>query len=154
MGWSREGAAMARGLVSALAAEAFDLVVHSGLIRTRRLAEAVARATGAQPIADPRWTERDFGDWEGRRWDAIWRETGNAMDGMIADPAGFRPGGGETTAALAARAWSAWEDLPSDGHILVVAHGGPIAVVRMRLAGADYPALVGFIPSPGEIVRL
>ncbi|MBA3879328.1 MAG: histidine phosphatase family protein [Sphingobium sp.] len=154
MGWSREGAAMARRLVPALAAEGFDRVIHSGLHRTRRLAEAVARASGASLSADPRWAERDFGDWEGRRWDAIWRETGDAMDGMITDPECFRPGGGETTAELAARAWAAWQDLPSDGSILVVAHGGPIAVVRMRLAGSDYPALAGLIPPPGEIVKL
>ena len=29
-----------------------------------------------------------------RSWAAIYRETGNAMDGMIDDPEGFRPGAG------------------------------------------------------------
>jgi len=154
MGWSREGAAMARGLASTLARERFDVVVHSGLRRTRLLAERVARASGAELIDDPRWAERDFGNWEGRRWDSIWRETGDAMDGMLTDPDRFRPGGGETTAELAARAWAALNALPARADALVVSHGGPIASIRMRIQGACYDALAGLIPAPGQIVMV
>lgn len=153
MGWSREGLAMARRLTAELAAERFDLIVHSGLRRTARLAESIARASGAAVLADPRWAERDFGDWEGRRWNAIWRETGDAMDGMLTDPARFRPGGGETTAELAARAWNGWTALPTDQSVLIVSHGGPIASVRMRAAGAGYANMAALIPKPGQAWR-
>lgn len=150
MGWSRDGATMARALAGRLAAESFTTIVHSGAIRTRRLAAML----GGAPQVDPRWLERDFGTWEGRRWDAIWRETGNLMDGMITDPEGFRPGGGETARDLARRVRAAWDDLPQTGDTLVIAHGGPIAAIRTLLADRPLDRMVEAIPAYGEYIRL
>ncbi|WP_374294421.1 histidine phosphatase family protein [Sphingomonas sp.] len=147
MGWSREGLAMARSLAATMRA---DVVVHSGLRRTRRLAGMLRGAA----IEDVRWRERDFGTWEGRRWDAIWRESGDAMDGLMTDPDGFRPGGGETGAMLAGRVMAAWEALPPADTVLVIAHGGPIASLRCLLAGAPLTEAVRFIPACGEMVDL
>lgn len=154
MGLSREGLAAARSLAPVLAAaHAPRLVLHSGLRRARLLAERVAALAGAKLAEDRRWAERDFGAWEGRSWDAIWRATGNAMDGMLDDPHGFRPGGdGETTAELAARALAAWRDLPALPCV-VVAHGGPIATVRMALEGKDWRDLPGLVPPAGGAWR-
>lgn len=151
VGLGREGLAAARALAPKLAAEhAPRAVLHSGLRRARFLAERVAASAGAELLQDRRWAERGFGAWEGRTWLAVWRATGRAMDGMLDDPEGFRPGGdGETTAELAARALAAWRDLPR-GPCLVVAHGGPIAAVRMALAGRAWRDLPGLIPAPGE----
>lgn len=149
-GISREGAVAAREMAAALADETPTLVLHSGLARTERL----ARMVGAPVRADPRWRERDFGSWEGRRWDAIWRETGDLMDRMVTHPASFRPGGGETTAAVMARAAAAWRDLPAGGTIAVIAHGGPIAAVRAMLAGASVGEMVSLIPRCGEVIRI
>lgn len=154
MGWSREGAAMARRLADDLAGEAIEAIVHSGAIRTRRLAAMVARRGAARVVEDARWLERDFGDWEGRCWDAIWRETGDLMDRMMTDPRGFRPGGGETGLALAERAAAAWGALPATGTTLVVAHGGPIASIRARLAAAPLEQTIDFVPRCGEVVRV
>ncbi|WP_222872436.1 histidine phosphatase family protein [Hankyongella ginsenosidimutans] len=81
-----------------------ERVVHSGLRRTRGPAEKLAAALGVPRIEDAQWRERDFGTWEGQTWHAIYRATGDAMDGMLTDPEGFRPGGdGETTMELAWR---------------------------------------------------
>lgn len=154
MGWSREGAAMARALVGTLAAEPLAAIVHSGLGRTRRLAEAVARRRpGCVPVSDPRWAERDFGGWEGRTWQAIWRETGDAMDGMMTDPAGYRPGGGETGAELSARVAAGWAALPA-GPVLVVAHGGSIAALRCALAGDPLEAMARHIVACGTVIAV
>ncbi len=154
MGWSRAGERLARDLAALLAAEAPARIVHSGARRTARLAQMVARRTGRPATADPRWLERDFGRWEGRSWGAIWRETGDLMDGMMTDPEGFRPGGGETGADLAARACAAWQALPAAGDTLVIAHGGPIAAIRTWLAGEPLDRMVAHIPAPGEVVAL
>lgn len=155
MGWSRVGQAMARALVERLAAEAPEVVIHSDLIRTRRLAERLAGRLGLLPRADPRWRERHFGAWEGRGWQAIWRETGTLMDRLMTDPATFRPGGdGETGAELRDRVLAAAADLPRDGTIVIVAHGGPIATLRATLAGAPLEEAARFIPACGEIVTL
>lgn len=155
MGWSREGRALAAALVEQLAGEPIDLVVHSGARRARLLADAVARHRRRESRADPRWLERDFGDWEGRRWDAIWHQTGDLMDRLMTDPHGFRPGvTGETGAELSARVQEAWHDLPRGGTVLVVAHGGPIAALRAALAGAPLEHIVRFVPRCGEIVEI
>ena len=150
MGWSRDGAVLARELATTLAGEPIARIVHSGAQRTRRLAVMI----GGETHEDPHWLERDFGRWEGRRWDAIWRETGDLMDRMMTHPHDFRPGGGETGAELAARARSAWAALPTEGNTLVIAHGGPIAAVRTWLAGRPLERMIEAVPRCGEIVRL
>jgi alpha-ribazole phosphatase len=152
IGWSREGRRLARDLARKIAAEQPQTVIHSDLRRTRELAEAVARRCGASVREDRRWRERDFGAWEGRTWLSIWRETGSAMDLMITVPSAFRPGGGETTAELAARATAAWSDLPEDGLIVVIAHGGPIAAIRHGLARSPTAKITDYVPKCGEIV--
>lgn len=150
MGWSREGWAMARRIVRDL--PGVEAVVHSGALRTRRLAAMLARD---RPVTeDPRWLERDFGRWEGRRWDAIWRESGAEMDGMMTDPDTYRPGGGETGRELADRVAAAWDALPVHATVLVVAHGGPIAALRAWRAGQPLTRAVDFIPPCGEVVTL
>lgn len=154
MGWSRAGAALARQLAAQLATESFAAIVHSGAIRTRRLAERVARLTGRPMHVDPRWLERDFGTWEGRRWDAIWRETGDLMDRMMTHPQDFRPGGGETGMELSRRACAAWEALPRSADVLVISHGGPIAAIRTQLAGRPLDRMIEAVPPCGTIVRL
>ncbi len=144
MGLSRAGQSHARALAASLAGWKPDRIVHSGLSRACILAEAVAALAGVASHADTAWQERDFGSWEGRSWTAIYRETGSAMDGMIDDPDGFRPGGGETTMAFATRALAAFHSLP-DGRTMVITHGGPIAAIAGSLKGLpprDWLALV------------
>ncbi|TXG82322.1 MAG: hypothetical protein E6R12_11790 [Sphingomonadales bacterium] len=92
-----------------------EQVVHSGLRRTRGPAEKLAAVLGVPRIEDAQWRERDFGTWEGQTWHAIYRATGDAMDGMLTDPEGFRPGGdGETTMELAWRVVGAARAHPPD----------------------------------------
>lgn len=154
MGWSRPGTAMASTLADTLAGKAAALIVHSGARRTRRLAEMIADRTGAPLHCDARWLERDFGSWEGRSWNAIWRETGTMMDRMVSDPDGFRPGDGETTTEMATRACAAWHHLPTHGTTIVVAHGGPIAAVRAMLANVGIGEMLRFVPPCGATVEL
>ena len=153
MGWSRAGTTMARQLAEKLAAEPATLIVHSGALRTERLAEMIGKHHDVPLRRDDRWLERDFGTWEGRSWHAIWRETGDLMDRMITDPHVFRPGGGETTAELSSRACAAFHDLPRAGPIIVIAHGGPIAAVRSQSAATGVEGIVNFIPAYGLVVE-
>lgn len=153
MGWSRAGEAMAERLVEQLAALPIDAIVHSGARRTSRLAKMIGRRRPCPVSSDPRWLERDFGAWEGRRWQAIWRETGDLMDRMMTHPASFRPGGGETGQELSLRVQAAWRDLPDSGTTLVIAHGGPIAAVRAWPAGEPLERMIAFVPGHGDIIR-
>lgn len=154
MGWSRDGQAMAARLADQLAERPIDAIVHSGAARTRRLAELVGRRRTFPLVSDARWLERDFGAWEGRRWQAVWRETGDLMDRMITHPASFRPGGGETGLDLSLRVQAAWRDLPRSDTTLVIAHGGPIAALRAWLGGEPLERMVAFVPPCGELVTI
>jgi broad specificity phosphatase PhoE len=151
IGLSRAGAAEARRLMRELAAWRPDHIVHSGLRRAGILAEGIGEAAGVANIIDPGWAERDFGSWEGRRWSAIYRETGDAMNGMIDSPESFRPGGGETTSELAERAKTAAAALPA-GRTIVVTHGGPIAALRGTAAGLPPREWLALVPQSGQAV--
>ena len=141
-------------LVHELASLEPDIIIHSNMKRTRAIAMPLAQKLGIAPINAPLWRERDFGTWESRSWASIYRETGNAMDGMIDDPEHFRPGGGETTAQLALRINEALMSLPNARSVAIVTHGGPIACVRAVRAGAPLHQLATFIPRTGSIVTL
>ena len=153
-GLSRDGMAMAETLVDQLAALKPDVIVHSDLARTRAIAEPVARRLGLKCVADPLWRERNFGDWEGQTWNAIYRATGNAMDGMIDDPEHFRPGGGETTYELIARIKRVLAGLPNLPSVIVIAHGGPIACAKLIADDLPIASLGANIPALGEIVTM
>ena len=71
-------------------------VLSSPLRRARRLAEALDPCVRL----DARLAEIDFGDWEGRRWDDIDRES---IDDWAADVLNFTPPGGESVADLQRR---------------------------------------------------
>lgn len=153
-GLSREGRAMVAPLVDQLAALEPDIIIHSDMKRTRAIGEPLARRFGLNAIADPDWRERNFGDWEGHMWDAIYRMSGNAMDGMIDDPEHFRPGGGETTNALIARVRRSIGRLPDAERIVIVSHGGPIACAKLIMDDLPVASLAGCIPTLGEIVTI
>jgi broad specificity phosphatase PhoE len=153
VGLSWSGRRQARQLAAQLASEPVTSLVCSSLKRARFLADHLSVLTGLEARIDDRWRERDFGTWEGLTWNAIWRDTGNAMDGMLTSPHDFRPGGGETTAELAARALHAFQALPAEGLTVIVTHGGPIAAVRAAWAGAPLMELARFLVPPGSLVR-
>lgn len=153
-GLSRDGMRHARLLAAELADHRPAAIIHSGLRRTRILAALIAGHCALDPVSDPRWQERHFGHWEGRRWQAIWRESGSAMDRMLTEPEDFRPGGGETGADLAQRVQAAWASLPSDGTMIVISHGGPIGTLLTLRAARNLSETLNFVPLLGSVTRL
>jgi broad specificity phosphatase PhoE len=153
-GLSRGGRKMIGPLVDRLVALGPDIVIHSDMKRTRAIAEPLAKHLGLHHIADRQWRERNFGDWEGQTWSAIYRATGNAMDGMIDDPEHFRPGGGETTSELIARIQQAVRQIPDAKRAVILSHGGPIACCRLILGSLPASRLAANIPALGEIVTI
>lgn len=134
----------------------------SGLCRARALADAIADRTGLAPAVDARLNERDHGAWEGRSWDAIYAETGAAMDGFLDAPDTFAPPAGETTFALRARVFAWYQALPSGASgpgaagldVVAVTHGGPIAALRGTLRGLAPRAWLALVPTCGGQVEL
>lgn len=101
-------------------------VWSSPLARCLRLAQGLH----PQPMVDGRLAEMDFGAWEGQAWDAIGPA---ALADWAADVAGFVPPGGESAAALQARALAFVAERLAEklAEAVVVTHAG---VQRVLLA--------------------
>lgn len=154
-GLSRAGQAMVAPLIDQLIALQPDAIIHSDMRRTRAIALPLAEKLGIVPIAEPLWRERDFAAWEGQRWNAIYRATGNAMDGMINAPDTFRPGGnGETTRELIDRIAMALGRLQHEGRVAVITHGGPIACARATRISEGFEMLLNLVPPAGSVTCL
>jgi alpha-ribazole phosphatase len=109
-------------------------VYSSPLRRALRLARELSPPAPVR--VDPRLSEIDFGAWEGRRWDDIAREE---IDAWAADVVGFTPPGGESVAALHARALDFAASLTGDAAI--VTHAGVMRALAghwRRLPVADW----------------
>lgn len=116
-------------------------IFSSPLLRCATLARQLQRARGGAVLhSDARLMELDFGSWEMRAWETIAREE---IDAWAADPAGYRPGGGESVLQAAARVAAFQAELARLPHdcAIVVCHAGTI-----RLALACRPGR-----SPAEI---
>jgi broad specificity phosphatase PhoE len=138
-----------------LGAYAGATVVHSGLQRTRFLAERLADRLECLSVCCEALRERDFGTWELKPWTAIHARFGDEMLRMVSEPGTYRPGGGETTFELRDRV-VAWRRSAVAQNTLVVAvtHGGPIAALlgtEKELPVSDW---VKLIPGCGKWVRL
>lgn len=126
-----------------------DLIVSSPLGRARATAGALATSV----VIDERWTELDYGDYDGRPlgdvppelW-ARWRS----------DPS-FAPPSGESITDMGRRVRAACEDLlpvASEGLVVVVSHVSPIkAAVAWALGVGDAIAWRMFV-APASVTRV
>jgi alpha-ribazole phosphatase len=103
----------------------------SPLQRCAELAQRLGPALACSLlIHDARLAEMHFGDWELRAWSTIARAE---IDAWAADPAVYRPGGGESVLQMAQRVRAFHDDLMllRQECAIVVCHAGTI---RMLLA--------------------
>ena len=144
---SERGVTQIAGIVASLTV--VTAVAYSGASRARVLAEAIAVHFGIESSVDVRLAERDFGAWEGRSWDDIFAETGDAMMGMVTDPATWHPPGGETTFQLRDRVLAWYREQTSP--VVAVTHGGPIAALLGTLGGHPVEAWPRLVPPCGGV---
>ncbi|APW36816.1 phosphoglycerate kinase [Rhodoferax koreense] len=132
------------------------LAVHfSPLQRCEQLAQAL-RALRPDFIFKPdaRLREMDFGDWEGRSWQAIGAE---ALAAWTDDFAEHRVGGGENVTGFMRRVAEAWDELATAPtlwitHAGVIRAAGLIARGQRHVERADqWPA---WAPAYGEWTRI
>ena len=119
--------------------------VASDLSRARLTAE-LAGHPEAEP--DPRWRERDMGDWTGRYETEIpAAEMDEFRHGDLVPP------DGESFAQVQARVGEAIEELTARGGTwLVFTHGGPVRAAVAHVTGADGRAVAG--PSNASLTLL
>jgi alpha-ribazole phosphatase len=118
----------------ALALPADVAVTCSPLRRCTQLADAMQVLRPTQPLRiDPRLAEMDFGDWEGRRWDALGQA---ALDAWVAEFGTHCPGGGESVQQFMRRVAQAYDEALQAGRDAVwISHAGVIRAVRLLHAG-------------------
>jgi alpha-ribazole phosphatase len=116
-----------------LAAVAPERIWTSPALRCAAVASVLSDRLRLPLSQDNRLLELDFGDWEGQCWDGLPRA---ALDRWAADPAGFRPPGGESGADLMGRVTAFADQLRRESRsCIVVSHGGPLRVLRPLLRG-------------------
>ena len=148
---SADGLAHVDLVADQLAERSPSIIIHSGLSRSRTLAEAVAARLGSQACVDPRIAEFKFGEWELRRWGEIFL-AGHDIARLIHEPDRYSAPGGETVFAMRDRVQAWYEGLPSDGRILAVSHGGPISTLRGVLGDVPPHGWPRLVPDYGEHV--
>ena len=115
--------------------------------RALKLALAVSPLSAV--CVDHRLSELDFGDWEGRRWDAIDRKT---IDAWAADMLHFTPPGGESVASLQARAIDFATSIKDNA--IIVTHGGILRALAGHWKKLPASAWTTLEFAFGELVRL
>ena len=149
---NEEGEAQARRLKEDLRDEHFDAVYASPLIRALRTAQIIVEDRNLPIITDARLMEIDQGDWTLKKGRELFK-TLERYRSWVADPTVAYPPGGETIHDVAQRAKSFIEDAQV-GNILVVAHGGLIAVIHSILEPRPLSRAWEFLPRNGQIMRL
>jgi probable phosphoglycerate mutase len=116
------------------------VIVTSPLLRARQTADALAEIVGVQPLSDPRFAERSYGNWEGltrseivARWPDDFEAWKRGDDPSVES-------GVEPRAEAARRASQGIEEYfhdMGDGTLVVVSHGGTISACVCALLGQD-----------------
>jgi len=131
---------------------AFDDVYASDLARARYTARLALPA--AEVKLEPRLREIHFGDWEGKRWEALEGEDRTALETWRKNPYYERAPGGESYEDLLGRV-SLWlPELPASGRVAVFAHGGTIRCALYAFTGLPKDAAWRFQVDTASITRI
>ena len=109
-------------------------VISSPLQRCEQLAHALyAQRPDLAYKTDARLQEMDFGQWEGRAWQAIDRDE---LEAWTSDFANYPVGhDGESVTRFMARVASAFDALPGQGDTLWITHAGVIRAACLLAQG-------------------
>lgn len=132
-------------------------VFHSGLSRTRYLAERIAKRGGEdiQVHADGLLQERNYGRWQGRSWDEAYSSDPERFHDLIEKPESYRPPGGETTSEMQHRMVRWLDSLETLHHLVVaVSHSGPITALAGYLLDLPPNKWEPWMPRYLEAIRL
>ena len=130
-----------------------DLIISSPLLRTRKLAEFLAKTANCKLETDTRLMEKHFGAWEGRAWDDIAR---TEIDAWAADIIGYAPTGGESAQQVMQRVQSFLRNLAQlpQQNIALVAHGGSIRAILAQLADVSLTDTLNWKIDYGAVIAV
>jgi len=147
------GYRQAAALGPAVAALTPAVLVSSAMLRARRTAEAVSRATGLPIRFEPLLHERNVGDMHGTPVQGefgVWPDT---LARWVAGDTGYAPPGMESFDQIRDRVMPVWDRITGENRgkaIAIVAHGIVIRVILLTVVegynAADWPRL-GRVPN-------
>jgi 2,3-bisphosphoglycerate-dependent phosphoglycerate mutase/probable phosphoglycerate mutase len=159
------GVRQARALAAYFDARKIDVILHTGLSRTRETAEAIRGVRKIDLIEDARWREAAHGDWEGLTHRQVMAQHRETALRRFADPVHVAPAGGESLTALQARIQAAYASLGAayaGKRVLLVSHGGAIQALLCTLMNTplaehwrwriDLGSVSGFDAYPGTTI--
>lgn len=132
------GRLQAERLASALAGEAFDVVVTSDLERVRSTAAPLLACLGLEARTDARWREQGYGAFEGQDVQTLRRDQPELWRRYGEHDADFAPPGGETTRMFFERVHAALHDLvqqETGRRVLLFTHGGVLDMLWRGVNG-------------------
>jgi broad specificity phosphatase PhoE len=149
---NERGREQARALAEELQDEPLDAVYASDLLRAHETARIVAASRGLGVTVLPQLRERNFGTWEGLTDVEVFDRFPQARAGQWGDAETREEMSGRVLQALGRIA-----DAHPNGHVLVVAHGGPLRAVLHAAGGNPAADIVNChvarLAVEGETVR-
>jgi broad specificity phosphatase PhoE len=132
------GREQAHELARVAAQRAWSTLICSPLARARETADIVGAAIGHHPITDARFAETDCGDWTGRLFDDVERETPEQFAAYVRADPDFAFPGGESFAQQQLRVLEGIDAARLGPRpALIVCHRGSIRLALAALHGDD-----------------
>jgi len=128
--------------------ERFAQVISSPL---RRCAEFARHWAGERLRIDPRLAEYDFGAWDGLTGEQIYADSPRALERFWQDPWCYPPPNGERLEHFLYRLRALLDDLPEQGPVLLICHGGVIRAIHCILHGHPVNRMFTYTADQGSL---
>ncbi|BDA73204.1 phosphoglycerate mutase [Rivularia sp. IAM M-261] len=135
-----DGMEMAQVFADTYASMHWKAIFSSPMRRTIATAKPLCDIVKLQPELRDGLKEINYGQWEGKSPETVSVDFHDDYIRWLADPAWYRPTGGEMAIAIASRAMQVIEEIKqryTDGNVLVVSHKATIRIMLCSLMGID-----------------
>lgn len=149
-----KGRRQAAALSRALKPHPIRACFTSPLLRALETARIALNGRDVPLSIDDRLREIDFGAWEGLKYAEIERRWPEMIPAWLSDPSGVGIPNGESFSSLRRRVrefLSEHAQAASSGNILIVAHGGPVAVVGLEILARPAAEFFSHVPNLGSL---
>ena len=154
---SETGFKQAQLVACRLIAKPLTAVYASDLSRAQQTAEIIAAGHGLTVTADPALREVNYGLWEGLTLAEINAQYPGLRDKWLTDPENMAVPGGESLGAVRDRAVAFIEKIRQqhpDGTVVIVTHGGLIAMLLLTYLNEDVNFLRKFFARNTNVSRI
>jgi alpha-ribazole phosphatase len=114
----------------------WDVIISSTLSRCIEFAQELGQRHAIEVIAEPRFIEIGFGEWEGRTANELNQKDPYKVQRFLTDPLNNTPPGAETLYEFEARIIEAWNDVllqHAGQHLLLVGHAGMMRMIMRHV---------------------